>query len=89
MSAATTEDQIVCVDDANNASNTMAQFIQPIEYELTGGSTGGIVTGLPPGVNFTTTPSNTILITGNPTIAATSMKLKNHTLACKIFVARW
>ena len=72
-----TASQTVCYLDRDNPANTIAAPIQPIEYQLTGGavgqpvnvsyrSNGGTpINGLPAGLRYSITPSNTVLITGS------------------------
>ena len=77
ISSPTTANQSVCLFDNDNAGNTIAALMTPIEYELSGGAIGNPFTisytanggvaqnGLPPGLGYTLTPSNTILISGS------------------------
>ncbi|MEN8812741.1 MAG: hypothetical protein ABF277_05460 [Candidatus Arcticimaribacter sp.] len=77
VSSPTTDNQSVCLFDSDNASNTIAELMVPIEYQLEGGAIGSPFTitytanggavqnGLPPGLGYTLTPSNTILISGS------------------------
>ena len=77
VSSPSTANQSVCLFDSDNASNTIAELMAPIEYQLEGGAIGSPFTitytanggavqnGLPPGLGYTLTPSNTILISGS------------------------
>ena len=77
ISSATTDNQSVCLFDDDNPANTIAELMVPIEYQLLGGAVGQPITisytanggpaqnGLPPGLGYTLTPSNTILISGS------------------------
>ena len=83
VSSPSTANQSVCLFDSDNASNTIAELMAPIEYQLEGGAIGSPFTitytanggavqnGLPPGLGYTLTPSNTILISGS-VIASTT-----------------
>ena len=69
--------QTVCYLDRDNPANAIAAPIQPIEYQLIGGavgqpvnvsyrSNGGApINGLPAGLGYSITPSNTVLIAGS------------------------
>ena len=83
ISSPTTDNQSVCLFDDDNPDNAIAAPIQPIEYQLTGVALGQLVNviyrsnggpvhnGLPQGLGYTITPSNTILISGS-VIASTT-----------------
>ena len=83
ISSPTTDNQSVCLFDNDNAGNTTAELMVPIEYQLEGGAIGSPFTisytanggpsqnGLPQGLGYTLTPSNTILISGS-VIASTT-----------------
>ena len=74
ISSPTTDNQSVCLFDDDNAGNAIAELMIPIEYQLEGGAIGSPFTisytanggpsqnGLPQGLGYTLTPSNTILI---------------------------
>ena len=63
--------------DRDNPANALAEPIQPIEYQLIGGAVGrpvtvsyrenggALINGLPAGLGYSITPSNTVLITGS------------------------
>ena len=83
ISSPTTDNQSVCLFDDDNAGNAIAELMIPIEYQLEGGAIGAPFTisytanggpvqnGLPQGLGYTITPSNTILISGS-VIASTT-----------------
>ncbi|MDB9899389.1 gliding motility-associated C-terminal domain-containing protein [Flavobacteriaceae bacterium] len=73
ISAAATENQIVCVNNQINPLGAVTSVFAPIEYQLGGSAIGATITGLPPGIGFSRTASNTILITGSATASATSI----------------
>ena len=73
ISAAATENQIVCVNNQINPLSPVTSVFAPIEYQLGGSAIGATITGLPPGIGFSITASNTILITGSATASATSI----------------
>ncbi|MDB4152815.1 gliding motility-associated C-terminal domain-containing protein [Flavobacteriaceae bacterium] len=73
ISAAATENQIVCVNNQINPLSPVTSVFAPIEYQLGGSAIGATITGLPPGIGFSKTASNTILITGSATASATSI----------------
>ena len=72
-----TASQTVCYLDRDNSANAIAAPIQPIEYQLTGGAVGqpvnvsyrsnggALINGLPAGLGYSITPSNTVLIAGS------------------------
>jgi hypothetical protein len=73
ISSGTTDNQIICVDDQVSVGSSFTSNFTPIEYQLGGGASGATVSGLPSGIGFSITPSNTILITGTAAAAATSL----------------
>ena len=73
ISAAATENQVICVSNQINLLTGVTSVFAPIEYQLGGSSINATVTGLPPGIGYTKTVSNTILITGTAAASATSI----------------
>ena len=77
ISSPTTDNQSVCLFDDDNPANAIAELMMPIEYQLEGGAIGEpfsisysanggpSLNGLPPGLGYTLTPSDTILISGS------------------------
>ena len=95
VSSASTANQNVCLFDDDNAGNAIAEPLMPIEYQLDGGAVGAPFTisyvanggapqnGLPPGLGYTLTPSNTILISGS-VIASTTFTTPTVTYTYEI-----
>ena len=95
VSSASTANQNVCLFDDDNAGNAIAEPLMPIEYQLDGGAVGEPFTisyvanggapqnGLPPGLGYTLTPSNTILISGS-VIASTTFTTPTVTYTYEI-----
>ena len=73
ISSPTTNDQIICVNDAVNSGSLFTSNFTSIEYQLGGAATGASVIGLPDGIGYSITPSNTILISGTAAPSATSL----------------
>jgi hypothetical protein len=73
ISAAATENQVICVNNQINPLGVVTSVFAPIEYQLGGSAIGATITGLPPGIGFSRTASNTILITGSASASATSI----------------
>ena len=83
ISSPTTDNQTVCYLDQDNAGNAISEPFIPIEYQLGGGAIGQYVTvqysvngspfttGLPSGLGFSVTPSNTVLISGSISASTT------------------
>ena len=83
ISSPTSDNQSVCLFDNDNTGNAIAEFITPIEYQLSGGAIGAPYTitysenggppqnGLPQGLGYNLTISNTILISGSVTASTT------------------
>ena len=72
VSSPTSDNQVVCVRDNNNPLEPETSNFVPIVYELGGGATGAIVTGLPDGISPSTT-ATAIIINGQPSSLATSL----------------
>ncbi len=70
ISTPTSDNQEICLFDQDNPGNTFAEPFIDIEYQLDGGATNAVVTGLPAGIGYSLTASNTILISG--TVAAST-----------------
>ena len=73
ISAAATENQVICVNNQIDPLGVVTSVFAPIEYQLGGSAIGATITGLPPGIGFSRTASNTILITGSASASATSI----------------
>ncbi|MDB9823954.1 gliding motility-associated C-terminal domain-containing protein [Flavobacteriaceae bacterium] len=83
ISSPTTNNQTVCFMDRDNTGELTAELFAPIEYQLIGGAIGDSVTvsytvdggtsiaGLPAGLGYETTASNTILISGSINVSTT------------------
>ena len=83
ISSPTSDNQSVCLFDNDNNGNPIAELITPIEYQLSGGAIGTPYTitysenggpsqnGLPQGLGYNLTVSNTILISGSVTASTT------------------
>ena len=83
VSSPSTRNQNVCLFDDDNPGNATAEPMMPIEYELLGGAigepftisyranAGPAINGLPTGLGYTLTPSNTILISGSIIVSTT------------------
>ena len=72
ISSATTNSQIICINDQISSGSFTSSFTS-IEYQLGGGASGAVVTGLPTGIGYTITASNTVLISGSAAPSATSI----------------
>ena len=78
-----TDNQSICLMDNDNPQNSIAESFIPIEYQLQGGAIGNVIqvrynvgggpfeAGLPAGLGYTITPSNTIIINGAVTASTT------------------
>ena len=76
ISTPTSDNQEICLFDQDNPGNTFAEPFIDIEYQLDGGATKA-GTGLPAGIGYSLTASNTILISG--TVAASApIRLRQH-----------
>ena len=83
ITSPTTNNQTVCFMDRDNTGEFTAELFEPIEYQLEGGAIGESVTvsytvdggpsilGLPAGLGYQNTVSNTILISGSINVSTT------------------